>query len=189
MSEKKANRDATAKPRRERQRGRILTEAGWNKLDATLQAWEVEQGCNRTFERIAAETQPDPGTVAKVFKRKEGADFGKLEQLFRTFQLTLEAADHRLVPQGIAAIADPGFVGRAEAIADLNRLSDRDMKVIVIQARGGVGKTTLARKYLQQEFESILEFPIAKETKDIASIESLIEEKLRQLGKEPGQEF
>jgi tetratricopeptide (TPR) repeat protein len=189
MSEKKANRDATAKPRRERQRGRILTEAGWNKLDAALQAWEVEQDCKRTFERIAAETQLDPGTVAKIFKRKEGADLGKLEQLFGTFQLTLEAADHRLVPQGIIPIADPNFVGRAEAIADLNRLIDRGVKVIVIQARGGVGKTTLARKYLQQEFESILEFPIAKETKDIASIESLIEEKLRQLGEEPGREF
>ena len=32
-------------------------------------------------------------------------------------------------------------------------------------------------------------FPIAKETKDIASIESLLEEKLRQLGEEPGREF
>ncbi|MEX0268785.1 tetratricopeptide repeat protein [Leptolyngbyaceae cyanobacterium UHCC 1019] len=52
-----------------------------------------------------------------------------------------------------------------------------------------MGKTTLARKYLQQEFGSYLEFPIAKETKDIASIEGLIEEKLRQLGEEPGREF
>ena len=68
-------------------------------------------------------------------------------------------------------------------------LVSREAKVIVIQARGGVGKTTLARKYLQQEFGKVLEFPIAKETKDIASIESLIEEKLRQLGEEPGREF
>lgn len=52
-----------------------------------------------------------------------------------------------------------------------------------------MGKTTLARKYLQQEFDTFLEFPIAKETKDIASVESLIEEKLRQLGEEPGREF
>lgn len=179
----------TSKLRRERQRGRILTETGWNKLDATLQAWEVEQDCKRTFERIAAETQLDPRTVAKIFKRKEGADLGKLERLFETFQLQLQAADHRLVPQGTVPIVDPSFVGRTQAIADLNRLIDRGTKVIVIQARGGVGKTTLARKYLQQEFESILEFSIAKETKDIASIESFIEEKLRQLGEEPGREF
>jgi tetratricopeptide (TPR) repeat protein len=68
-------------------------------------------------------------------------------------------------------------------------LTERGTKVIVIQARGGVGKTTLARKYLQQGFGTSLEFPIAKETKDIASVESLIEEKLRQLGEEPGREF
>jgi tetratricopeptide (TPR) repeat protein len=84
---------------------------------------------------------------------------------------------------------DPNFVGREGAIDELNTLINKGAKVIVIQARGGVGKTTLARKYLQQEFGSYLEFPIAKETKDIASIESLIEEKLRQLGEEPGREF
>jgi ABC-type dipeptide/oligopeptide/nickel transport system ATPase subunit len=80
-------------------------------------------------------------------------------------------------------------VGREEAIAELNALVDRGTKVIAIQARGGVGKTTLARKYLQQKFGSFLEISIAQETKDIASIESLIEEKLRQLGEEPGREF
>ncbi|MBW4521653.1 MAG: tetratricopeptide repeat protein [Scytolyngbya sp. HA4215-MV1] len=52
-----------------------------------------------------------------------------------------------------------------------------------------MGKTTLARKYLHQRFATFLEFPIAKETKDIASIEGLLEEKLRQLGEEPGREF
>ena len=179
MAEKKAKRD----------RGRILSEAGWQKLDEALQQWEVQTDQRRTFEKIAAAATLDPGTVAKIFKRKEGADLSKIEQLFRAFQLQVEAIDHCPVPQGMAQSADPNFVGRAGAIADLNVLVERGAKVIVIQARGGVGKTTLARKYLQQEFGSFLEFPIAKETKDIASIESLIEEKLKQLGEEPGRSF
>ena len=179
MAEKKAKRD----------RGRILSETGWQKLDEALQQWEMQTDQRRTLEKVAAEAGLDPGTVAKIFKRKEGADLSKIEQLFRKFQLNVEAIDHCPLPQGIAQSADPNFVGRTGAIADLNALVERGAKVIVIQARGGVGKTTLARKYLQQEFGSFLEFPIAKETKDIASIESLVEEKLKQLGEEPGREF
>ena len=179
MAEKKAKRD----------RGRILSETGWQKLEEALQQWEVRTNQRRTFEKVAAEADLDPGTVAKIFKRREGADLSKIKQLLRAFQLNVEAIDHCPLPQGIAQSADPNFVGRAGAIADLNALVERGAKVIVIQARGGVGKTMLARKYLQQEFGSFLEFPIAKETKDIASIESLIEEKLKQLGEEPGREF
>jgi tetratricopeptide (TPR) repeat protein len=177
-----------ADKRAKRERGRILTDAGWSKLEAALQAWEVLPGNKRSFEKIALETQLDPGTIAKIMKRRGGADLTKIEQVFKAFKLSVEAGDHAVL-QEAAQTADPNFVGRDEAIADLNTLVNRGAKVIVIQARGGVGKTTLARKYLQQEFETVLEFPIAKETKDIASIESLIEEKLRQLGEEPGREF
>ena len=152
MAEKKAKRD----------RGRILSETGWQKLDEALQQWEMQTDQRRTLEKVAAEAGLDPGTVAKIFKRREGADLSKIEQLLRKFQLNVEAIDHCPLPQGIAQSADPNFVGRAGAIADLNALVERGAKVIVIQARGGVGKTTLARKYLQQEFGSFLEFPIAK---------------------------
>jgi tetratricopeptide (TPR) repeat protein len=178
MADKKAKRE----------RGRLLTDAGWNKLDTALQAWEVLPGNKRSFEKIALETQLDPGTIAKIMKRREGADLTKIEQVFRAFKLSVEVEDHAVL-QEAAQTADPDFVGREGAIADLQALVDRHTKVIVIQARGGVGKTTLARKYLQQKFGTFLEFPIAKETKDIASVESLIEEKLRQLGEEPGREF
>ncbi|MEO1297774.1 MAG: tetratricopeptide repeat protein [Cyanobacteria bacterium J06636_16] len=37
--------------------------------------------------------------------------------------------------------------------------------------------------------DGYLEFPMAKATKDIADVENLLEEKLRQLGEEPGQAF
>jgi tetratricopeptide (TPR) repeat protein len=84
---------------------------------------------------------------------------------------------------------NPHFIGRAGAIAYLDHLASLGTKVILIQAQGGVGKTTLARQYLSQKFEQVLEFAIAKETNHITSIESLIEERLQQLGLEPGREF
>ncbi len=86
-------------------------------------------------------------------------------------------------------IADLSFVGREGAIADLDDLINKGAKVVLIYAGGGVGKTTLARRYLQQRFSRFIEFPIAKETQNITSVESLLEEKLKQLGEEPGREF
>ncbi|MDY7013909.1 MAG: LuxR C-terminal-related transcriptional regulator [Cyanobacteriota bacterium] len=86
---------------------------------------------------------------------------------------------------------DPDFVGRGDAMRDLDYLFNRGTKCILILSPGGRGKTTLAWRYLQSRFspDEILYFPIAKETKDIASVESLVEERLRKLGEEPGREF
>jgi tetratricopeptide (TPR) repeat protein len=179
---------------KQRDRGRILTTDGLSRLQQAIRAWELEHEVRCTQERIkeltsaVKESGLDPGTTRKILRAKEGVDPESIRCLFTTFGLQLDEAD--LAPSSRLQVqADPNFVGREGASADLNVLVNRGAKVIVIQARGGVGKTTLARKYLQQEFGSFLEFPIAKETKDIASIESLIEEKLRQLGEEPGREF
>ncbi len=84
MAEKKAKRE----------RGRILTEAGWNRLDVALQAWEFLPGNKRTQERIALEAKMDGGTIAKILGRREKADLSKIEQLFRAFGLSLEEGDH-----------------------------------------------------------------------------------------------
>jgi tetratricopeptide (TPR) repeat protein len=84
---------------------------------------------------------------------------------------------------------DTRFVGREAAIAHLKSLAAHGAKLIFLQAQGGVGKTTLARRFLQQEFDSILEFAIAREAQSITSVESLVEERLQQLGEEPGREF
>ncbi len=83
------------------------------------------------------------------------------------------------------------FVGREGAIADLIQLDRSGVKLVVIQGQGGVGKTTLARQYFQQQsFERVLECWMAHETEDIASAESVVQEWLRQhFDQEPAQEF
>jgi tetratricopeptide (TPR) repeat protein len=87
--------------------------------------------------------------------------------------------------------AELNFIGREQAISDLTTLVERGHKIIVIQGQGGIGKTTLAKKYLKkQEFDLTLEFLMAKETQNITSVESLIEEWLnRDFQEESGKEF
>jgi tetratricopeptide (TPR) repeat protein len=173
-----------------RNRARVLTPEGLKKLREQIRSQETDEnaGTKYTLEKLGELTGLDPETVKNVLDCK-GSDKRTIARCFESFGLTLAESDHMAAAQAAVAPPDPNFVGREGAIADLDTLVSRNAKVIVIQARGGVGKTTLARKYLQQSFDSFLEFPIAKETKDIASIEGLIEEKLRQLGEEPGREF
>ncbi len=100
------------------------------------------------------------------------------------------------LPVLFTAIAHPSipnqnFVGREGAIASLNTRINQGAKITVIQASGGVGKTTLARQYFNsQGFDLVLEISIAKEKENITPIENVIEECLkRDFEEEPGREF
>lgn len=83
------------------------------------------------------------------------------------------------------------FLGRQNAIATLQDLINQNHKVIVIQGKGGIGKTTLAQNFLaNQGFELTLEVLMAKETENIISVTSVVEEWLqRDLNQEAGKEF
>jgi hypothetical protein len=83
------------------------------------------------------------------------------------------------------------FFGRDDDIARLNTLINQHQKVIVIQGPGGLGKTTLARQYLDnQGFDLVLSLEMARETGNIISVESVVEEWLQQyFEQEPGREF
>lgn len=76
-------------------------------------------------------------------------------------------------------------------ISILQTLVDRGSKVIVIQGEGRVGKTTLAQYFLlSQGFSLVLEVLMAKETQNITSVESIVEEWLqRDLHEEARKEF
>ncbi|MBT9316452.1 tetratricopeptide repeat protein [Leptothoe spongobia] len=177
-----------------RKRARVLTLEGLQKLQVQIRQQELadNDGNRYSREKLGELTGLDPKTVTKVLDQS-GSDRSVLKRCFESFGLVLEANDYYSASdtqqRSTDQMIDSSFVGREEALADLNALVNQGAKIIVIQARGGTGKTTLARRYLQQEFNIVLEFPIARETKDIASIESLLEEKLRQLGEDPGREF
>ncbi len=75
------------------------------------------------------------------------------------------------------------FVGREQSLVQLNSLCQQQ-SIVLIQGEGGIGKTTLARRYCQQ-FGRVLELLIAKETGHISPVESVVEEWLRQYFNQP----
>ena len=107
----------------------------------------------------------------------------EIQEMIEVFNTDLPKKVHKKTEH------DPNFVGREGAIANLNNLINEGAKVIQIIAPGGIGKTTIAKKYLANKFKTVLEFFIGKETKNIASVEGLLEEKLPKLNIEPGREL
>ena len=83
------------------------------------------------------------------------------------------------------------FIGRQQAIANLQNLVSLGNKIIVLQGEGGVGKTTLGQQFLsQQGFDLTLEVLMAKETANIVSVAAVVEEWLqRDLNEDSGKEF
>jgi tetratricopeptide (TPR) repeat protein len=90
-----------------------------------------------------------------------------------------------------AIAANPDFVGRQQAIANLQTLVAQGNKIIVLQGEGGIGKTTLAQQFLAiQGFPLTLEVLMAKETINIVAVASVVEEWLqRDLNEDSGKEF
>ncbi|MCY7276644.1 MAG: AAA family ATPase, partial [Phormidesmis sp. CAN_BIN44] len=133
------------------------------------------------YEQIAQDLDYDESYVRSV-----GAClFGLLSRVLgesvskTNFRSALERRyrAHRLVAPSTAIAANTDFLGRERAIADLNQLVSQGAKIIVIQGEGGLGKTTIARKYLDaQGFDLQLELWMPTEPERITPAESVVEE-------------
>ncbi len=197
-----------------RDRGRILTETGWQKILNAInirfpEGYIVQDLSDLTDPAIYPKSRCSVSvdTVSKILKRSEGVDKKGIESLFMAFGLKLEADDHasskvlgsnpaRSLVENQEVVATPAalnsnFVGREGAFAELHTKIGQGAKVIVIQAPGGVGKTTLAQEFLSSlGFEVGLELLMAKEEANITPVESVVEEWLkRDFDEEPGRDF
>ena len=91
-------------------------------------------------------------------------------------------------PPSSSPDSNPHFLGRLNDLETLSALASQH-RIVVVKGEGGIGKTTLAQQYAQQ-FERLLELPMAKERENITPAESVVAEWLRQhFDEEPGGEF
>ncbi|MCF4970103.1 tetratricopeptide repeat protein [Nostoc sp. CMAA1605] len=160
----------------------------WKLLSQVLRQKITKSNCRTTLERVLRKTSAISHTFCLTspptpLLQGEGSNFPPFP--------CREGGLGGLGLQTVSTLEDTNFIGRQDAIAHLNTLVNQGAKVIVIQGEGGLGKTTLAQQYLQnQGFDLVLELLMAKETQNITSVERVVEEWLKQdFGEEPGVEF
>jgi tetratricopeptide (TPR) repeat protein len=137
----------------------------------------------------------------EAYLKEKGAElWNELSKLLKqkvtkkTFKATIERlskAQYNLIPQQISTNSvNYNFVGREEEINEINTLVCQGAKFIVIQGKGGVGKTTLGYNYFKKYNFNILQLRLDKEIHNISTVESVIEEWLqREFNEQPARDF
>jgi hypothetical protein len=141
------------------------------------QAQEETVAKNTDFvgrEEAIANTTSEEETLEPLRLRLE-----PLTERVRAWQLEEESLDQQLDALVDISSDDPNFVGRGQASAHLKSLVNEGAKVILIQAEGGVGKTTLARQWFELQGLKHLELRVGITSQNLHSVEDWVRHKLR----------
>ena len=154
--------------KQKRRRGLILTREGWQKLqNAKLEREFQENHSSRfTLEELSDRAGMTPVTFRKILNREVGVDKQTLVRLFMAFDLELDKSDYTkpssdLVTQKNSttpkridlgqAVCVSTFYGRTEELNTLQQWLIQDRcRVVALLGMGGIGKTCLAVKLIQE---------------------------------------
>lgn len=185
----------------QRYRGCVLTAKGWRKLQAQIQALEVQTRMRQTAKTIAERVQlnhPEgihPMTVRKVLKGVGGVDRSSIKRIFQALKLELEQDDcvHAKLcpPPGIIeqpaqlaqihsrqnwgeAVDVSSFYGRKDELAQLKqRIISERCRLITLLGMGGIGKTALSVK-LATEVQDEFEYVIWKSIRHAPTLQETL---------------
>ncbi|MEO0014664.1 MAG: hypothetical protein RLZZ535_3053 [Cyanobacteriota bacterium] len=150
-----------------RSRGVIFTVAGWQKLEAQKQIWENhhQSGKNCTLEDLSEITGLSYNTVLKIQERRQGVDKRSLVKFSLSFDVELSPQDYVapiFKPKSASKhtgekvnwdrpVEVPACYGRNRELALLEEWLVKDRcRLVTVQGIGGIGKTTLCHKLVEQ---------------------------------------
>ena len=109
-------------------------------------------------------------SIASEDKR---GNWAELQMLFTQFM-------PELIPQ-IPTESQPQWVGRTADIAKLKQWNTQNYRILMIVGEGGVGKTTLAEKFLSRcDFDKRLDIKIALELQNLETADKVVQSWLQQ---------
>lgn len=159
-----------------RSRGVIFTVSGWQKFEAKKQIWEShhKSGKKCTLEDLSEITGLSYNTVLKIQERRQGVDKRSLVKFSLSFDVELSPQDYvapNFKPKSASKhtgekvnwdqpIEISACYGRNRELALLEKWLVKDRcRLVTVQGIGGIGKTTLCVKLVEQvqrKFERVI---------------------------------